>query len=152
MRRSLGYMACLCVAVALLCGCSERTLPDEPDSEGYAMTYSYAPYGIEEFAEHIRSLRHYLFDASGAYLGEVAPSADLTLQPLELAPGSYTMVTLGNATEQTVCAGAGQGLDSFRLQVSRQEDPSAECAVDDLYWGTCRFTVEPKGTVALRLA
>lgn len=76
MRRSLGYMACLCVAVALLCGCSERTLPDEPDSEGYAMTYSYAPYGIEEFAEHIRSLRHYLFDASGAYLGEVAPSAD----------------------------------------------------------------------------
>ena len=144
LRACLVSGGLLLPALLFFAGCSKESA--RTTATGYVMEYSYAPYGIEEFAGHIRSLRHYLFDASGIYLGEVAPSEDPALQPLELDPGTYTMVTLGNATDRTVCEGAEHGLDAFCLRVGGRTGASAECAADDLYWGTCRFTVEAGGT------
>lgn len=148
LRSGMAGMLCTCLALA---GCS---LDDERDAccEGAIMTYSYRPYEVEAFGDYIHSLRHYLFDAAGTYLGEIPPGQELTRQPLRLDAGSYTMVTLGNASEQTVCGFApDEGLENFKLAVRQRFEQQQDilCNGDQLYWGVKEFTVEsgPGGSI-----
>ena len=60
-----------------LAGCS---LDDDRDlccPETLTMHYTYRPYGAEAFGENILSLRHFLFDTDGLFLGELPAGEDL---------------------------------------------------------------------------
>lgn len=137
----LGLLAALWIAPA---ACD---LEDDRDicCEGLVMEYTYLPYGEEAFPQYIQSLRHYLFDEQGGYLGEVPPGRNIMRQPLSLEAGSYTMVSVGNVSEQTLCTCAPQqGLESFELEVQQhfEQQEEALCNGDQLYWGVKEFAVD----------
>lgn len=143
-----AFAARIAVLCLLLCSCSLDDYRDECCERGPAMRYSYCPYGQEAFAEYISTLRHYLFDEAGNYLGELSPGADLQYQPLSLEAGSYTMVTVGNASEQTLCECAPQqGLENFELAVRQRYEDREDllCNGDQLYWGVKSFEMDGAG-------
>lgn len=140
MKVLLQHIVCL----LLLGSCSLDDTRDECCGN-LIMEYSYKPYDMEAFDTYIHNLRHFLFDASGGYLGEVPSGKMLTRQSLNLDAGDYTMVTVGNMTEKTLCGCAPEGgLDNFRLLVGQQFEgnPDLYANSDDLYWGVKEFSVD----------
>lgn len=137
-RRCAGIFFC-----SLLCATfASCDIEDERDlcCDRIVMEYRYLQEGEDAFAENIRSLRHFLFDAEGRFLQEVPPGNDLRIQLLEpLEIGDYTMVTVGNASALTTLTAPVKGdiLDDFRLQVSQASTGNA----DKLYYGIRRFTL-----------
>ncbi len=146
-----AFAARIAVLCLLLCSCSLDDYRDECCERGPAMRYSYCPYGQEAFAEYISTLRHYLFDEAGNYLGELPPGADLQYQPLSLDAGSYTMVTVGNASDHTLCECAPQqGLEaseSLTEAALRRPGGYSLQRRPGLYWGVKSFTVDGEGGV-----
>lgn len=138
--RPVRGLALICLALG---ACD---LDDSRDRccDNLVMEYCYRPYEVEAFAEHIHSLKHYLFDQQGDFLGEVPPGDNLRWQPLSLDAGSYTLVTVGNTSEKTSCGFApDDGLENFKLAVGQfiqRQDVFLENG-DQLYWGVCQFSV-----------
>ena len=66
-----GSVAGLCL---LLCACS---LEDDRDicCGNIRMEIRYVPYGVEELATYIRSLRHFVFDAGAVSCGRFPPES-----------------------------------------------------------------------------
>lgn len=134
-----------CLVWLLLFGsCSLEDTRDECCGN-LIMKYSYQPYEMEAFETNIHSLRHFLFDASGGYIGEMPSGTTLTRQSLNLDAGDYTMVTVGNLSEKTCCEPAlVGGLDSLKLFVAQQFEQQPDCHSnsDELYWGVKDFSVD----------
>ena len=143
------------VLAVLFAGCS---LDDDRDlccPDDYAMHYSYRPYGTEAFAEHIFSLRHFLYDDAGRFVEELRPGENLQYQTLFLAPGHYAMVTVGNGGDMTVIDTAGalsledlslrsdNGYDGYVLPPDKGIRHSSN--TDELFWGVKYFSIAPDG-------
>ncbi len=108
--------------------------------------YSYQPYGQDVLEDYITTLRHYLFDAEGRFIAEIPSGSNLRYQPLSLDKGRYTLISLGNASEHTVCTSVnGQGIQDFLLQVNQPFEGRNDLLDngDELYWGVQTFTVDP---------
>lgn len=123
----------------------ERDLCCDP-VEGLYMDYKYLYNGSDIFPQYIAGLDHFLFDSEGNFIEKVPPGRNLQLQELHLAPGEYTMVTVGNAGEPVSMEGHEVGgLEAFRLRVIPQADRDVlgqrEFRAGELYGGFCRFTV-----------
>ena len=132
-----------------LAGCS---LDDDRDlccPETLTMHYTYRPYGAEAFGENILSLRHFLFDTDGLFLGELPAGEDLRRQPLNLPEGTYTMVTVGNMSERSAHRhGDDRLLGQFSLSHEALHDgeiPGLFANTDELFWGVKRFAVDTDG-------
>lgn len=141
MRRMAAVLG---AALCLLPGsCSLEDSRDECCG-GAVMEYEYMYRNEDVFPQYIHALDHYLFAADGRFIAMLPPGEDLRRQPLDLDSGSYTMVTVGNASERIALEGhAEKGLDGFLLTVLRQERNRAvrEFTCGELYGGFCRFTV-----------
>lgn len=149
MKWKVRHICCKVFLVASLVPCS-CSLEDERDlcCNQVVMEYSYQPYREEAFSEYIQSLRHYLFDMGGNYIGEIPADITLTRQRLSLEAGDYTMVTVGNASANTLCeCDPAEGLSDFSLSVHEKFEKSEEvlCNTDQLYWGVKEFTVAKSG-------
>lgn len=116
------------------------------------MEYRYLFKGEDVFPDYIRSLQHYLFAEDGSFVSMPEPGEYLQFQPLDLAPGTYTMVTVGNASQQIVLEGHFEGgLDGFMLRVFGQDvlqgvkagtrGGGSEFRCGELYGGYSQFTV-----------
>ena len=71
--------------------------------EDVTLDYRYIRQNSDLFSYHIRSMRHFLFDASGLFMYEIPPN-ETNKQRLilkNLLPGSYTVITVGNMAENT---------------------------------------------------
>lgn len=145
----LGLLVGLCL---LLYACSLEDDRDECCLPGWGifMEYRYMYQGEDVLSQYIHTLDHYLFDADGRFVTMLPPGEQLQFQPLELDVGSYTMVTIGNASERIVLDGhEEEGLDGFLLKVFEQErmqamtDGGADWgfSCSELYAGVGQFTV-----------
>lgn len=108
------------------------------------MEYRYMHRNEDVFPQYIHTLDHYLFASDGSFIAMLPPGEDLQEQPLDLSPGSYTMVTVGNASERVAFEGhLEEGLDGFLLKVLEQERGRAarEVSCGELYGGFRQFTV-----------
>lgn len=143
-----------CVATALgammltIHSCSLADPRDLCCPDACAMVYSYKPYGTEAFKEYISSLRHYLFDSNGSYIAMLPPGNDMQYQPLNLPEGSYTMVTLGNASEASATnhqeIGHISGL-TLSQKAGYAESSDILGNSDELYWGVRSFAIGADG-------
>lgn len=108
----------------LLSSCSLDDYRDEccDQTTGIIMKHRYLYKSEDVFPEHIRTLHHYLFAADGSFLSMLPPGEQLQSQPLDLKPGTYTMVSVGNVSEQFSFEGHAEGgLDGFLLRVLGQD-------------------------------
>ena len=82
-----GSVAGLCL---LLCACS---LEDDRDicCGNIRMEIRYVPYGVEELATYIRSLRHFVFDAGGRFVREIPSGEPIRMLRFSLPDGDYTL-------------------------------------------------------------
>ena len=138
--KPLGLLIGICL---LLHSCS---LDDDRDEccQGVVMEYRYMYQNEDVFPQYIHTLDHYLFAADGSFIAMLPPGEDLQEQPLDLPPGSYTMVTVGNASERVAFEGhLEEGLDGFLLEVLEQERTMAAqgFSCGELYGGFGQFTV-----------
>lgn len=143
-RRSIVRIALLWGLGLLLSTCS---LEDDRDTccQSIVIKYLYEPYGQDVLEDYITSLRHYLFDAEGRFIAEIPQGTNLRYQPLSLDNGHYTLISLGNASEHTLCQSVnGEGLKDFQLQVSQPFEQMSGVLDngDELYWGIQEFTVD----------
>ncbi|MDE7115937.1 MAG: FimB/Mfa2 family fimbrial subunit [Muribaculaceae bacterium] len=151
--RTCGIV-CMPLLAAALASCSlddDRDLCCDP-SEGTLMNYRYLYLDKDVFPQYIKDMDHYLFDSEGNFMERLAPGADLQKQDLHLAPGTYTMVSIGNRDgRQSMEGHAEEGLSGFVLRARSQnemrsgddgeEEKGEEFHIGELYGGFCRFTV-----------
>lgn len=135
LRSSIIGLCCLSLAAC--------DVEDERDlcCERVVMEYRYLYEGQEQFKGNIHTLRHFLFDEQERFVQEVPPGDNLQLQPLDGLPvGSYTMVTIGNATDATQLTTPDKGstLNNFMLSV---KDDKKEGNTDPLYYARKHFTL-----------
>lgn len=101
----LGSLVLHCLGVGLFVGVllllfSSCSTLDERDEccEEVLLLYRYVPTTRDEYPEHIKEIRHYLFDARGILLKELTQTAPhsqrIKLQGLPV--GKYTVLTLAN--------------------------------------------------------
>ncbi len=135
-----GYLPIVSSTVAAaLCSCTLEDPRDLCCPDFCAMTYTYRPYGAEAFTDYITSLRHLLYDAEGAFIGELPPGESLQYQPLNLSEGYYTMVTLGNHGSAT-SVNHSEATHISELNLACTDDEA-----DELYWGISRFAIDERG-------
>ena len=126
-------------------------LEDERDlccPEPLTMHYVYRPDGTDVFRDNILSLRHFLFDNEGAFIGELPTGETLNRQPLELNTGTYTMITIGNMTDISAYQhGSESQLEQFSLShTARNRKRESDYAnTDELFWGVKHFAVDADG-------
>ncbi len=106
------------------------------------MEIKYVPYGVEEFSTYIHSLRHFVFDANGRYVNEIAAGSDLQRLRFSLPDGDYTMLTLGNADTPLAFKAEDQTLESLEVELSRLTPSGRYLNADQLYWGVCDMHVD----------
>ena len=102
----------------LLTGCS---LYDERDECcGVTFHFRYLETGQDVFYDHIRSMRHFLFDGDRMFLREITDTdgnrTDEDLFAEDIKNGFYTMVSVANTTE------AHTAITSLQSGVHRLED------------------------------
>ena len=132
----------------ILSGC---TLDDDRDlccPEPMTMHYIFSPHGTDVFHDNIFSLRHFLFDADGTFISELPQSEEIQHQRLDLATGTYTMVTVGNMSEITLHEhGNEKTLPQFQLRhkAPAKRNQQAFDNSDELFWGVKRFAIDSDG-------
>lgn len=108
------------------------------------MEYKYMYRQEEVFSQYIHTMDHYLFDAQGRFVS-MLPAGDVSLQSqrLDLQPGTYTMVAIGNPSDRVRLEGhLTEGLEGFLLSVLSQSGAEREAfRCGELYGGWSRFTV-----------
>lgn len=108
-----GSVAGLCL---LLCACS---LEDDRDicCGNIRMEIRYVPYGVEELATYIRSLRHFVFDAGAVSCGDSLRRADPDVA-FSLPDGDYTLLTLGNAESPLAFEAGDRTLATLEMELA----------------------------------
>ena len=136
----------------LLIGCS---LYDERDECcGVTLHFRYMETGQDVFKDHIRTMRHFLFDGEGLFLREIVVSkTENKLFMQDIDDGLYTMITIANPTT------ANTALTHLEERVSRLEDFSLALAegdetrtcvdsyydnADELFYNATQFEVTPE--------
>lgn len=121
-------------------------LEDERDlcCEKTTMEYRYISDDKDLFEKNITSLKHFLFNEQEMFLRELPPGENPKYQDLsELETGSYTLITIGNASTATRLDTPQQGspMKDFLLSVKEVEPVPA----DPLYYAIRPFTIGRKG-------
>lgn len=82
-------------------GCSTLDERDEC-CEAVTLIYRYVPTTKDEYRDHIREIRHYLFDAHGVFLREITQTSPHSQRIflLSLPVGRYSVLTLANASDR----------------------------------------------------
>lgn len=109
------------------------------------VTYRYLPYGVDELSTYIDTMRHYVFDGEGRYVGEVGDGCSNRCQQFMLPDGDYTMVTLGNVRSDMGFDVGGCTLESLELELLEQTRSGAYDNSDEIYWGFCPMHIEGRG-------
>lgn len=145
-------MAIASITTMLLGSCSlddDRDLCCDPQT-GVVMDYRYMYLDRDVFRDYVNFTDHYLFDEWGNFIKMVPQGRNPQRQYLDVRPGTYHMVTVGNAADPVELFGhAEEGMEKFMLRVRSQAeltDTRAEYSfrAGELYGGFCKFTVEEK--------
>lgn len=133
-----GSVAGLCL---LLCACS---LEDDRDicCGNIRMEIRYVPYGVEELATYIRSLRHFVFDAGGRFVREIPSGEPIRMLRFSLPDGDYTLLTLGNAESPLAFEAGDRTLATLEMELAGLTPSGEYLDADELYWGVCRMHVD----------
>ena len=125
-----GSVAGLCL---LLCACS---LEDDRDicCGNIRMEIRYVPYGVEELATYIRSLRHFVFDAGGRFVREIPSGEPIRMLRFSLPDGDYTLLTLGNAESPLAFEAGDSRRSKWNWRASR---PRANTSMPTNCIGAC---------------
>ena len=140
------YHAVIPLTLALiLCGC---TLEDERDlccPDPLTMHFVYRPLGVNTFHNNIHTLRHFLFDGEGTFITEIPQSSEIDRLGLNMNPGSYTMVTVGNMSGNTLHEyGEEKTISQFLLRhtAPAKRNLQAFDITDELFWGVKHFSID----------
>lgn len=100
----------------------------------------------DEYSTFLTSMRHFLYDEEGHFLREVPslPGRPQRVRLKDLPVGHYTMLTVGNATEERTALQAiqeGQSLGSALLEVTTNEGEEAPFYgdADQLFYNLRQF-------------
>lgn len=145
-RRSVWHLAVS--LVASLCIFTSCSLQDVRDvcCEGVILRYRYISDDKDLYKQMIQTERHYLFDDKGTFMYEVpVDSARRTEVRLRnLKEGTYTMLTIGNRTEDytymdALKPGETQLKDVTLALQHRTEDNAAYTNAEELFWNLRTF-------------
>lgn len=136
--------------MALTASCDLEDICDggDCDTGSSTLVFRYLYDNADQFDNYISTMRYFLFDGSGSYLGEMeCYDGDLSrVDVSDLSAGDYSIVGLGNLVDYATIDGyTDGGLDNFRLTVSQLYDDTLSANAfangDRLYWGQLDFEV-----------
>ena len=129
-------------------GCSPF-YDDLSDCNEVTLEYRYVPVEEDEYPQYVQSMRHFLFDHQGQFIKELPQNAS---SPQELhirgmRQGMYTVVTIGNCTEENTTLSSLVAMKSsyqdFLLHLKkRTETGEAYANAEELFWNTKNFEVK----------
>lgn len=137
-----GYM--LLTTALLLLSVTGCAIDDDRDvcCGNICMETKYLPYGVEELTTYIHSLRHFLFDANGAYMYEIPSGTDLHTLRFSLPSGQYTMLTIGNSEQMLAFRAEDHTLNSLVMELTDTTPSGKYLNADELYWDVCPMEVD----------
>lgn len=152
-KRIRNVLVCCFVLISVLLlltffwGCS---LDDDRDlcCEEVVLDYRYVRQEGDEYKTFVEAMRHFLFDEQGKFLREIPfnPAVPQYVKLLKLPIGTYTVVTIGNATTSHTrlpdpVVGEAR-LDDFRLAIANAQTDGSFANSDQLFWSTRTFVSE----------
>lgn len=152
-KRIRNVLVCCFVLISVLLlltffwGCS---LDDDRDlcCEEVILDYRYVRQETDEYKAFVQVMRHFLFDERGKFLREIPfnHAAPQQIRLLKLPIGTYTVVTIGNATTShtrlTEPVIGVTDLNDFRLAVANVQNDGSFANGDQLFWSTRTFVSE----------
>lgn len=146
MRRKYALFAGLLVAMTAV-GC--RPFFDEMcECSGTTLVYRYIRAEEDEYSTEVQQMRHFLFNSQGFFMKELLQN-EVTPQELRisgLAPGTYTVVTVGNSTpDGTMLSTLEVGkshMSDFILKLKSRYNEQAYSGAEQLFWNTKSFEVK----------
>lgn len=121
------------LGLLLLCGVLLTScVPQDPRDiccSKVTLEYRYVRRNVDEYPTEVQQMRHFLYDAHGTLLREIPQSVSTpqTLSLSGLPVGRYTILTVGNATEEhTLLAplARGSNLSDMTLMLRKLADGS----------------------------
>lgn len=103
------------------------------------LEYRYVRHNVDEYTTEVQHMRHFLYDAQGALLREI-PQSISTPQTLSLSglpQGRYTILTVGNASEEHTLLKPlvrGSNLSDMTLTLRKLADGRFASQGDQLFW------------------
>lgn len=112
--------------------------------ESVRLDYRYVRQDFDEYEGHVRHLRHFLFDQQGNFIREEMqdPASSQTLRLRQLPWGEYTMLTVGNATDNTQLTPQTVNLQAMLLSLPDVQPDGSRANGDQLFWNACEFVAE----------
>lgn len=151
----------------LLTGCSLDDPRDACCNLSNGMRYVYRPHFIDEFSQHISSMRHLLYDSEGNFIREMEPGSDIQYHTLAIPAGRYMMVNLGNQSDRSELIQSDDGhvsqltLESTALhdgkwlpsslsslRIGSSDSGIALSNTDELFWGVSEFEIDSQGYIS----
>lgn len=154
--RNVDFKSCIVIlltlVVALLSGCCTPFYDDLSECQEVTLEYRYIPVAEDQYPQYILGLRHFLFDEEGIFMSEL-PQRSSSPQKLHikgLSKGHYTVITVGNSTEEntflTPLVTKETSLADFILQFKRRASfEEAYANAEELFWNTKSFDITGKG-------
>lgn len=136
------------VLVAMIAtGC--RPFFDEMcECSGTTLVYRYIRASEDEYSTEVQQMRHFLFNSQGVFMKELLQN-EVFPQELRisgLAPGTYTVVTVGNSTsEGTILSdlkAEESRMSDFILRLKTRYNEQAYSGAEQLFWNTKSFEVK----------
>lgn len=143
--RALFYILVFMLSSVLI-GC-ETVDERELCCEEVVLIYRYVPTvsSGDRYRDNIRTMRHFLYDASGRYLREVPshPRSPQRMVLRNLPFGDYTMLTVANASSKTLLELEVKSLSEARLFTANRS-LSLQSDTDDLFYNYRHFRSEDR--------
>ncbi len=140
------------LGLLLLCGgLLTSCVPQDPRDiccSKVTLEYRYVRQSVDEYPTEVQQMRHFLYDAHGTLLREI-PQSTATPQTLSLSGlpvGRYTILTVGNATEEHTLLdplARGSKLSDMTLTLRKLADGSYAPQGDQLFWNYKTIDIQP---------
>lgn len=140
------------LSLLLLCGVLLTScVPQDPRDiccSKVTLEYRYVRHNVDEYPTEVQQMRHFLYDAHGNLLKEV-PQSPATPQKLSLSGlpvGRYTILTVGNATEEHTLLDPitrGSNLSDMTLTLRKLADGRYAPQGDQLFWNYKTIDIKP---------
>ena len=118
------------------------------ECSGTTLVYHYTRASEDEHSTEVQQMRHCLFNSQGFFMKGLLQN-EVTPQELRisgLAPGTYTVVTVGNSTsEGTILSdlkAEESRMSDFILRLKTRYNEQAYSGAEQLFWNTKSFEVK----------
>lgn len=146
MHRKYALLACLLMAMTAV-GC-RPFFDDLSKCSETTLEYRYIRAQEDEYSTEVQQMRHFLFNTAGEYIRELKQN-EVTPQELRisgLTPGSYTVVTIGNSTQEgtmlTDLEAGKSHMSDFTLRLKARYNEQAYSGAEQLFWNSKTFEVK----------